>query len=164
MQSVALDKTKHDRNRFDCGVAPLNNYLQLMAGQQAKKDNSRTFVLQDHVNPAHIAGFYSLTMAPINLSLLPAALQKKHQACTSAGLIARLAVDRRYQGLRLGEWLLMDALQKLLQASDVVGFPLVVVDAKDGAAQFYQQYGFTPFVDNEHKLFITIADIRASLA
>ena len=46
MQSVALDKTKHDRNRFDCGVAPLNHYLQLMAGQQAKKDNSRTFVLQ----------------------------------------------------------------------------------------------------------------------
>ena len=160
MQTVLLDKSKHDRQRFDCGVEPLNHYLKLMASQQAKKDNTRTFVLEDAAYPQQMMGFYTLTMTLLDVSALPVALQKKHQSATSAGLIARLVVDRRYQGQKLGEWLLVDALKKLLQASDMVGFPLVVVDAKDGAKPFYEKYGFTAFTDDAHKLFMTVADIR----
>ena len=160
MQTVLLDKSRHDRQRFDCGVEPLNHYLKLMASQQARKDNTRTFVLEDRDQPQHIMGFYTLTMTRLDLSALPANLQKKHMSATSAGLIARLAVDRCYQGRRLGEWLLVDALKKLLQASDMVGFPLVVVDAKDGAKLFYEKYGFVEFADAGQKLFMTVADIR----
>lgn len=163
MHTVLLDKTKHDRVRFNCGIEPLNNYLKVMASQQAMKDNTRTFVLEDDGNSELIAGFYTLTMMPINLNALPVALQKKHQSSSSGGLIARLAVDERYKGKGIGEWLLIDALKKLLQASDTVGFPFVIVDAKDGAKNFYQKYGFTAFQDAENKLFTTIADIRASL-
>ena len=160
MHTVLLDKSTHDRQRFDCGIEPLNHYLKLMASQQAKKDNTRTFVLEDADHPQQMMGFYTLTMTLLDVSALPVALQKKHQSATSAGLIARLAVDRRYQGQKLGEWLLVDALKKLLQASDMVGFPLVVVDAKDGAKPFYEKYGFAAFVDDAHKLFMTVADIR----
>ena len=162
-QSVLLDKNKHDRHRFDCGVEALNNYFRVMASQQAKKDNSRTYVLEDSDNPTHIMGFYTLAMIPVDLSALPDNLRKKHQSATSAGLIARLAVDRRYQSKNHGEWLLLDALNKLQQASDSVGFPLVVVDAKDGAEKFYQAYGFRKFQGSENKLFLTMADIRKSL-
>ncbi len=80
----------------------------------------------------------------------------------SGGLTARLAVDERYQGKGFGEWLLIDALHKLLAASDSVAFPVVIVDAKDGAIDFYERYGFQAFQDTENKLFITIADVRAS--
>ncbi len=80
----------------------------------------------------------------------------------SSGLIARLAVDQRYKGKGFGEWLLIDALRKLFAASDSVAFPIVIVDAKDGAIDFYQKYGFTAFKDTKSKLFITIADVRAS--
>ena len=160
MQTLLLDKSRHDRQRFDCGVEPLNHYLKLMASQQARKDNTRTFVLEDRDQPQHIMGFYTLTMTRLDLSALPANLQKKHMSATSAGLIARLAVDRCNQGRRLGEWLLVDALKKLLQASDMVGFPLVVVDAKDGAKLFYEKYGFVEFADAGQKLFMTVADIR----
>ena len=160
MQTVLLDKVRHNRQRFDCGVEPLNNYFRLMAGQQARKDNARTFVLVDGDQPESIMGFYTLTMTTLDLSALPVHLQKKHQSAASAGLIARLAVDKRYQGRGLGEWLLVDALKKLLQASDMVGFPVVVVDAKDGAKPFYEKYGFMAFVDAGQKLFMTVADIR----
>lgn len=163
MNTVLLDKAKHDRNCFNCGIEALNNYLKMMASQQAKKDNTRTFVLEDDNNSAHIIGFYTLTMTPIDLQALPDKLQKKHQSSTSGGLIARLAVDKRYHGKGFGEWLLIDALRKLLAASDSVAFPVVIVDAKDGAHQFYKHYGFQAFQDTEHKLFITIADVRASL-
>lgn len=163
MNTVLLDKAKHDRNRFNCGIEALNNYLKVMASQQAKKDNTRTFVLEDDSDNSHVIGFYTLTMTPIDLKALPDKLQKKHQSSTSGGLIARLAVDDRYKGKGFGEWLLIDALRKLLAASDSVAFPVVIVDAKDGAKHFYERYGFQAFQNAENKLFITIADVRASL-
>ena len=164
MQTVLLDKARHDRNRFDCGVDALNNYFKVMASQQAKRDNSRTFVLEDDNNPAYVIGFYTLTMTAIDLDALPEKLRKKHPSATSGGLIARLAVDHRYKGNGFGEWLLIDALTKLLAASDSVAFPVVIVDAKDGAKHFYADYGFTAFKEIENKLFITIADVRASFS
>ncbi|CCE23443.1 putative acetyltransferase [Methylotuvimicrobium alcaliphilum 20Z] len=163
MRTVLLNKARHDRNRFNCGVEPLNNYLKVMASQQAKKDSTRTFILEDEASESKIVGFYTLTMTPVDLKALPSQLQKKHPSSISGGLIARLAVDERYKGKGYGEWLLLDALKKLLQASDSVGFPIVIVDAKDGAKHFYEKYGFTTFRDAENKLFITIADIRSSL-
>ncbi len=109
MKSVLLDKLKHDRTRFNCGIDPLNNYLKAMANQQAQKDN-RTFVLEDEAMPSLIIGFYTLTMASIDLQNLPLKLQKKkHKLSTSGGLIARLVVDIRYKGQGFGEWLLVDA-------------------------------------------------------
>jgi GNAT superfamily N-acetyltransferase len=168
MNTVLLDKAKHDRNRFNCGIEALNNYLKVMASQQAKKDNSRTFVLEDDNDNSHIIGFYTLTMTTIDLKALPNKLHNKYQSSTSGGLIARLAIDERYKGQGFGEWLLIDALRKLLAASDSVAFPVVIVDAKvdakDGAKHFYERYGFQAFQDAENKLFITIADVRASLS
>jgi len=159
MQSVQLDKKKHDRKAFDCGVEALNNYLKLMANQHATKDNSRTFVIEDD---SKIMGFYTLAMVNIDLALLPQDKQLKHGKSMQAGLIARLAIDKRYAKKGYGKWLLVDALLKLLQASDIVAFPMIVVDAKDGVEDFYTQFGFTAFSNEAHKFFISVADVRKS--
>ncbi len=164
MISVKLNKEQHQRESFDCGVATLNRYLAMMANQQSSKDNSRTYIITADEQPNQIVGYYTLTMATIDLSALPLSLQKKHASACSAGLIARLAVDKRYAKQGYGEWLLIDALHRLLDASDTVGFPIVLVDAKDGVAGFYERFGFKAFQDTPHKLFMTIADIRQSLA
>ncbi len=163
MITVKGDKTTHDRQHFDCGVESLNNYLKVMASQQSQKDNTRTFVLVEEQNAERVIGYYTLTMTPIDLSALPDKLQKKHHNASSGGLIARLAIDKRYAKQGYGEWLLIDALNRLLQASETVAFPVVIVDAKDGAIGFYEKFGFTPFQDSTNKLFLTIADIRASI-
>ena len=76
MTSVALDRKRHDRKSFDCGVKALNHYLQMMASQQSDKDNTRTFVLEDDNNSNVIIGYYTLTMISMDLSALPADLQK----------------------------------------------------------------------------------------
>ena len=163
MITVPLDKKKHKRNLFDCGVDALNNHLCVMASQQSDKDNTRTFVLEDMQNPESIIGYYTLTMTTLDLSLLPQKLQKKHKNAQSGGLIARLAVDKHYAKQGFGEWLLIDALRKLLTASEAVAFPLVIVDAKTGAIQFYEKFGFVAFNNTPNKLFMTIADVKASL-
>jgi predicted acetyltransferase len=162
MKSVPLDKSKHERKRFDCDVNALNNHLQLMASQQSSKDNTRTFVLEDMENEKYIVGYYTLTMVSVDLTGLPLSLQKKHQNVSSAGLIARLAVDKRYRKQGYGEWLLVDALKKLLSASDMVAFPFIVVDAKEGASEFYEKFGFRYFEEEKNKLFITTAIVRKS--
>lgn len=162
MISVPLDKNRHNRKHFDCGVKVLNNYLQMMANQQSNKDNTRTYVLEDTNNSTVIIGYYTLTMIPIDLSSLPLSLQKKHYNSNSAGLIARLAVDKRYKGKGYGEWLLVDALLKLLNASNIVAFPLIVVDFKDGASTFYKKFGFRNFLDEKNRLFITVDSVRRS--
>jgi len=99
-------------------------------------------------------------MTKINLFELPTKLQKKHPHSHVASLIARLAVDKRYQKKGLGSLLLIDALKKLLIASEIVAFPIVVVDAKDGLSQFYKKFGFDEFRDDRQRLFITMTNIR----
>ena len=113
MITVQLDKKKHNREAFDCGADALNNYLHVIAGQQSSRDNTRTFVLEDANVSESIIGFYTLTMTSFNLNALPEKLQKKHNNVKAGGLIARLAVDKRYVKQGFGEWLLIDALKKL---------------------------------------------------
>jgi len=162
MTSVLLDKQKHDRDRFDCGVTALNSFLKLTVNQQSVKDNSRTYVIEDKDDSVLIVGFYTLTMVSIRLNTLPAKLQKKHKNNNAAGLIARLAVDKRYAERGLGSWLLADALKKLLNASDTVGFAMVIVDVKDGMESFYERFGFRSFKNEKQKMFMSVADIRMS--
>ena len=165
MHTILLDKRVHNRQNFDCDEKALNNYLKSIASQQGAKDNARTYVLIDtnKINDGStIIGFYTLTMSTLTLYGLPPKLQKKHQSAQTAGLIARMAVDKKYQGKGLGEWLLVDALKRLLSASNEVGFPLVIVDAKHSALGFYEKYGFSAFLDQDNKLFMTVADIRLS--
>ena len=47
-----------------------------------------------------------------------------------------MAIDDSGKGRRFGEWVLIDALTKLLAASGSVAFPVVIVDAKDDAKSF----------------------------
>ena len=162
MKTVSLNTKLHNRELFDCGVETLNRYLQLTANQQDKKDNTRTFVLEDKKDKSKIIGYYTLTMISLNLASLPKSLQNRHKFNNSAALIARLAVDKNYQKQGYGETLLIDTLVRLLNASKMVAFPVVVVDAKDGAKEFYKQYGFIEFNDITNRMFITINSIKKS--
>src|SRR5262249_7692133 len=80
-------------------------------------------------------------------------------------LLARLAVDRRFQGRHLGSELLRDALLRTLAAADIAGLRAIVVDAKDERARrFYQGYGFEPFLGDPLRLALLIKDARAFIA
>ena len=164
MRTVLLDSKRHNRTVFDCGVEPLNKFLRTLASQQARSDNSRTYVLEHTDQPNRIIGYYTLAVAWIDLSPLPSDLQKRHHnAQMAAGLIARLAVDRIWTGQGYGEWLLVNALNRLLEAGDIVGFPLIVADEKIGEGKFYQRFGFKPFFDEPDHLFITTVNARATI-
>lgn len=59
------------------------------------------------------------------------------------GLIAQLAVDRRFQGRGLGGVLLLDALSRFEQLDRINPIPAVVLDLREPSLRaFYERYGF----------------------
>lgn len=70
-------------------------------------------------------------------------------------MIGRLAVSLSYRGQRLGERLLIDALARVLAASQEVGSTAAIVDAKDAdILAFYRRYGFMAFPDQPRRLVL----------
>ncbi|WP_374669191.1 GNAT family N-acetyltransferase [Ramlibacter sp.] len=71
--------------------------------------------------------------------------------------LGRLAVHQRYQGKRLGEIMLMDAIERVRRITEHAGVVCLFVDAiDDKAAQFYARYGFEAFQDEPLKLFLPV--------
>lgn len=116
MQIEQLDKKKHNRKSFFCGIPALDTYLKDRASQDLQRYIAVTYVLCDDES---IAGFYSLSSTSIDTGILPEEVVRKlpKYPHVPATLIGRLAVDQRYQGQGLGEYLLMDALHRSYQQS-----------------------------------------------
>jgi predicted GNAT family N-acyltransferase len=154
----------HDRRGFSCGSEPLDRYLQQQARQDAEKRVAVPFVLVEP--PAtKVTGYYTLSASVLTADALPAELAKKlpRYPQLPVSLLGRLAVDHTQKGRGLGEFLLMDALHRCLDAAAEIASMAVIVDAKDdGAAAFYARYGFQPLQRQPARLFLpmkTVADL-----
>ncbi|VTZ28122.1 Acetyltransferase (GNAT) domain-containing protein [Methylocella tundrae] len=152
----------HDRKNFASGVEPLDRYLHELATQDIKRRVSNCFVALDDAGV--IAGYYTFAAASFPLAELSAEDTKRlpRYALLPAGLIGRLAVDRRYRGQRLGGALIMDAVARAARAESAI-FALIV-DAKDDAAvAFYRRHGFRRFASKPASLFLPIATALQAL-
>lgn len=79
-------------------------------------------------------------------------------------ILARLAIDRQFQGRGLGSALLKDALSRIVAASKIVGARAVLVHAIDEeAVSFYAAYGFKSFPGDARTQFLPIESIVAAL-
>ena len=150
---------RHDRAAFSCGVEALDNYFR---GDPIRQDVSRrtanAFVFT--CDGKTVAGFYTLSPISILCEHLPASLQKKlPRRPIGATLIGRMGIERSLQGKGLGGLLLTDALYKSWQASKLVSSWAVVVDAKEGARDFYIRYEFIPFATQPNRLFLPMKKI-----
>ena len=79
-------------------------------------------------------------------------------------VLARLAVDRNYQGRGLGRALIRDAARRVRNAADTIGIRGMVVHAiSEKARTFYIALGFDPCPAEAMTLVVTLQDIRATL-
>jgi GNAT superfamily N-acetyltransferase len=150
---------EHDRSSFSSGAEELDRYLKEQATQDLRRHVAAVFVVHD---ARRVVGYYTLSATAIELNDLPEDLTRRlpHYPHIPATLLGRLAIDRSWQGRRLGERLLIDALFRSL-ASEIASYA-VVVDARDEAAgRFYRRYGFTPLGRSERRMFLPMATVAS---
>ena len=110
-----------------------------------------------------LAGSYTLSSAGVNAEELPPDVTKKlpRYKALPVALVGRLAVDKRFHGMRLGSSLLADAALRALR-SEVRAFA-VLVDAKDDeAAAFYARMGFRPLPPRPLTLFLPLSTLEVA--
>ena len=146
----------HDRTSFDCGIEPLDRYFRQQVSQDIKRRITNCFVALDPQGV--IAGYYTFAATGLPMNKLSAAETKRlpRYPLLPAGLIGRLAVDKKFRGQGLGSALIVDALMRAVRAEPAIY--ALVVDAKDETAlDFYRHLGFRQFASRPMSLFLAIA-------
>jgi ribosomal protein S18 acetylase RimI-like enzyme len=155
-----LDVPKHDRGPFASGEPALDEWLKKLAGQATRRDGARTYVACDG---ARVVGYYSLCAFQLERESAPEQAQFGALP-VPAILLARLAVDREWQGSGLGRRLVVHAAATAVAVADLVGARVLVVHAlHEVAAGFYRRLGFAPFETRPLSLYLTMKDIRETL-
>lgn len=149
----------HAVDAFDCGREDLNRFLQQYALQNQHSRGSQTYVgLADE----SVIGYYTLAVGSVEQEHAPERVKKglaKHPIPIM--LLARLAVDLRWQKQGVGAALLKDATLRTLQAADIAGIRALVVHAKDDVARkFYERFDFLPSSSDPLHLFMLLKDVR----
>lgn len=162
--TAAFDRGRHRVDQFSCGQDALDRWLRAYAGQSQHRDAARTFVTAEP--DGTLAGYYTLVAAQVEYERATGSVRRglsRHFPIPVA-LLARLAVATPHQGTGLGRSLLLDALQRVLRASDEIAVRAVTVDALDErAASFYGAFGFQPSELAPKTLMVPLKTIRETL-
>ena len=80
-------------------------------------------------------------------------------------ILARLAVDLRWQGQGVGKGLLKDAMLRTLQAAEIAGIRAMMMHAKDDdARRFYERFDFVVSPTDPMHLFVLLKDVRRAVS
>jgi GNAT superfamily N-acetyltransferase len=152
----------HELAGFDCGKAPLNDFLVKYALQNQASGGARTYVL---TRGQRVIGYYSLAPASVAPEDAPARVMKgQGRYPVPVILMARFALDLEEQGKGYGKRLFRDALRRALAGAEAVGGRAFLVHAKDEEARaFYARFGMEASPTNPLHLFLLFKDIRKSL-
>ena len=160
----ALITAQHQVDSFDCGKESLNLYLKRFALTNTAAGIARTFVTTP-AGDLSVAGYYSLAAGSVERARAPERVVKgtpNHPVPVI--LLARLAIDRRFQQVGLGKALLRDGLLRALSAAELVGVRAILVHAKDSeAANFYARFGFIPSPTDPLHLMLLLKDLRRTV-
>ena len=102
---------------------------------------SRTFVVADREQ--HVYGYYAMAAGAVSHQTATSSVRRNMPDPVPVMVLARLAVDHRAQGMKLGASLLQDAVKRTAIVSQNAGVRALLVHAiNDQAKQFYEHYGF----------------------
>lgn len=162
--TTAFDRRAHRVEAFSCGQESLDRWMHAYAGQSQHRDAARTFVTAKQ--DGEVAGYYTLVAAQVEYEQASASVRRglsRHFPIPVA-LLARLAVATPHQGAGLGRSLLLDALQRVLRASEELAIRAVTVDALDErASSFYRAFGFEPSDLSPNTLMVPLQVVRQTL-
>jgi GNAT superfamily N-acetyltransferase len=131
----------HLLDGFNCGEPSLDDWLRRRALTNHLNGASRTFVV---VDPDQcVFGYYALAAGAVTHQDATSAIRRNMPDPVPVMVLARLAVDARAQGIKLGAALLQDAVTRVRSVAENAGVRALLVQAlNERAKQFYEYYGF----------------------
>jgi len=131
----------HQIHAFACGESMLDEWLKRRALSNQSSGASRTFVVT--TDTREVMGYYALAAGAVAHHDATRVIRQNMPDPIPVMVLARLAVDKRAQGMKLGAGLLQDAVRRCILVSHNTGVRAMLVHAlNDGARQFYEHYGF----------------------
>lgn len=164
-----FDKALHDRSAFSCGFAPIDNFLKSSLSDQVRDGMVVAYVATAGDDPA-VLGFYTLGAMAVRAGLGPQKWQRARVPDIPVIYIRAVAVRADLQGKGYGTALLVDAMKRCLAIAGEMGAAAIVLDVLEDEKferrwKFYADLGFLPLddPDNPHRVYIPMADVRATL-
>ena len=143
------------RDGFDCGDPALDVFIRQYAGQNQWRHHIAVTYVAVEDSSRLVLGYVTVAAGGIqNDDATAGGVRDFGYSQVPMLRVARMAVDRRLQGLGLGEQLLRFALSVAVRQSELTGCVGVLVDAKPEAREFYGQYGFRPLNAGRGRLAI----------
>lgn len=126
---------------FECGEPALDEWLKRRAMNNQLTGASRTFVVLDEEN--RVRGYYAMAAGAVSHQMATSSVRRNMPDPVPVMVLARLAIDHRVQGIKLGASLLQDAVNRAVMVSQNAGVRALLVHAlHDRAKGFYEHYGF----------------------
>lgn len=164
-----FDKALHDRSAFSCGFAPIDNFVKSSLSDQIKAGMVTAWVVTTGDDKG-VLGFYTLGALAVRASLGPQTWQRARVPDVPVIYLRAVAVREDMQGKGLGTALMIDAMRRCLAIAEQMGAAAIVLDVLDDdhferRSRFCAELGFQPLgdPDNPHRVFIPMADVRATL-
>ncbi|QAU22777.1 GNAT family N-acetyltransferase [Dyella sp. M7H15-1] len=133
----------HRLDELNCGEPSLDDWLKRRALTNHLNGASRTFVVIDA--DQCVRGYYALAAGAVAHQEATGAVRRNMPDPVPMMVLARLAVDARTQGIKLGAALLQDAVTRVRSVAENAGVRALFVHAlNERAKQFYEHYGFRP--------------------
>jgi len=157
----ALLTFQHDVSAFTSDEPTLDIWLKERALKNQMAGASRTYVV---CNDNYVIAYYCLSSGIVTTNEATGAIKRNMPREIPMILLGRLAVDTRYTGKGIGRALVNDALQRALQAADIIGVRGVLVDALSPTAKvFWESVGFQASGLDPMKLMVRISDLATIL-
>jgi GNAT superfamily N-acetyltransferase len=149
----------HRLDDFECGETVLDDWLQRRALSNQASGASRTFVVTDELG--RVQGYYAMAAGAVSHQLATTGVRRNMPDPVPVMVLARLAVDRRVQGMNVGAGLLQDAVNRAIAVSENAGVRALLVHAlHDKARQFYEHYGFQPSPAHPMTLMLRLSVLK----
>lgn len=151
----------HELTNFDSGERSLDDWLKRRARANQVSGASRTYGVS---SDKRVIAYYALASGAVTVDTAAGRFRRNMPEPIPVAVLARLAVDRAWQGQGIGRVLFRDAALRVTNAADAIGIRGIVVHAiSDEAKSFYLALGFDPRPREPMTLMVTLRDIRAVL-
>ncbi len=147
-------------DEFACGEPSLDDWLKRRAMANQLSGASRTFVVADQ--DSRVFGYYAMAAGAVSHQAATSGVRRNMPDPIPVMVLARLAVDHRAQGIKLGASLLQDAVGRAVTVAQNAGVRALLVHAlHDRAKQFYQHYGFKESPIHPMTLMLRLRSVKA---